>query len=118
MKNYVLLVFFFLGLCSCDIFQSTIDQAKSEIEYAEKNIEVMTTEDWSELEIKMQEFEIEFEQNRDKYSDEQIKEIGNLKGRYAALLFKKGMNDIKDSIKDVGDQLEGFIEGIQDNLDN
>jgi hypothetical protein len=60
----------------------------------------------------MQELESDLEQNRDKYTDEQVKEIGKLQGRYFALAVKKGINDFQESLKDLGSQMEGFIQGI------
>jgi uncharacterized protein YceK len=110
------LVLFFLFLITifsgCNNVQSRLENAESDIEYAEQNKEQMTAKDWSTLEKKMQELELDLEQNREKYTDEQVKDIGKLQGRYFALAVKKGINDFQESLKDLGNQMEGFIEGI------
>ena len=54
------------------------------------------------------------ETNRKNYTDEQVKEIGKLQGRYAAILVKQGMDEFQGSLKDLGSKMEGFIEGITD----
>jgi hypothetical protein len=107
-----LVIVIFLG--SCNPVQSKLDNAESGIEYAEENKKKMTTEDWSNLERKMIELESDLEMNRDKYTNEQVKELGKLQGRYVALLVKRGLNDFQNSLEDLENQMEGFMEGIMD----
>ena len=66
----------------------------------------------------MGELEIDLLQNREKYTDEQVKEIGKLLGRYFAITVKKGINDFQESLKVIGNQMDGFIEGIKSNTNN
>ena len=106
------LLLFFIALSSCNNVQSRLDKAEAEIEYAEQNKEEMTAKDWSTLEKKIQELESDLEQNRDKYTDEQVKEIGKLQGRYFALAVNNGIINFQEALKDLGNQAEGFIEGI------
>lgn len=103
---------------SCNNTQSKLEKVIAEIEYAEQNKEDMTEKDWSALEKKMGELEIDLEQNREKYTDEQVKEIGKLQGRYFAITVKKGINDFQESVKGLGNKLEGFIEGLTDTTNN
>jgi len=118
MRQTILFLGFLIALSSCNNVQSRLDKAEKEIEYAEQNKEEMTAKDWSTLEKKMQELESDLEQNRDKYTDEQKKEIGKLQGRYFAVAVKKGINDFQESVKDLGNQMEGFIEGIKSDTNN
>ena len=118
MRQTILLLGFFIVLSSCNNFQSRLDSAEKEIEYAEQNKEDMTEKDWSALEKKMGELEIDLLQNREKYTDEQVKEIGKLLGRYFAITVKKGFNDFQESLKVIGNQMDGFIEGIKSNTNN
>jgi tetrahydromethanopterin S-methyltransferase subunit G len=118
MRQTILFLSFLIALSSCNNVQSRLDKAEKDIEYAEQNKEKMTANDWSALEKKMQELESDLEQNRDKYTDEQVKEIGKLQGRYFAVAVKKGINDFQESVKDLGNQMEGFIEGITDSTNN
>ena len=118
MRQTILILGFFIALSGCNKVQSRLDSAEKEIEYAEQNKIEMTEKDWSTLEKTMKELEIDLEQNREKYTDEQIKEIGKLQGRYFAIAVKKGLNDFQESVKDLGNQMDGFIEGITDTTNN
>jgi len=91
---------------------------KKRLNMLSKTKKKMTAKDWSALEKKMQELENDLEQNRDKYTDEQVKEIGKLQGRYFAIAVKKGLNDFQESVKNLGNQMEGFMEGITDTTNN
>jgi len=117
MKKITILISILIAI-SCNNVQYKLDSAEAEIEYAEQNKEDMTAKDWAALEKKMQELESDLELNREKYTDEQKKEIGKLQGRYFALAVKKGINDFQESLKDLGNQAEGFIEGIKSDTNN
>jgi hypothetical protein len=108
------MVFLFL-FGSCNNVDSKIDNIKDDIIYLESSKESLTQDDLRDLENKIAELETDINQNRENYSDEQIRELGKLQGRYASLLFQKGVEDFKGSVKDIGKQLEGFVEGMQDN---
>jgi hypothetical protein len=116
MRQTMLLLGFFIALSRCNNVQSKLDKAEAKIEHAEQNKEEMTAKDWPALEKKMQELESDSEQNRDKYTDEQVKEIGKLQGRYFAVTVKKGINDFQESLQDLGNQMEGFVEGVTDSI--
>lgn len=106
------------GLSSCNTAQSKIDHLEDNIESAEQNQDGMIDKDWSDLELNMQNLEKDLEQNRDKYTDEQVKEIGKLQGRYFAVAVKKEIINFQESVKDLGNQMEGFIEGIKSDTNN
>lgn len=117
-KLFVLL-FTILFISSCDFKQSKIDSVAAELDYAEANKKEMVTEDWESLQTTVEELEQDVDLNRDNFSDEQVKQIRKLQGRYAALAFKKGLNDFQDSMKDLGDQVEGFVDEMQkDTINN
>ena len=84
------------------------------IEQGYQNKDNLTQSDLDKMELKMEELEKDLELNRNNYTDEQVKEIGRLQGRYAAILVKKGINDFQESVKDLNNQMEGFMEGIKD----
>jgi hypothetical protein len=112
------LFFSFIALVSCDPVQNKLDSTASEIEYAQINLSEMSEEDWTKLELSMAELEQDLEMNRNDYSAEQIKEAGKIQGTYAALVMKKGLNDLQESVQDFGNQMEGFIEGINSDTTN
>jgi hypothetical protein len=118
MKTLKIIIFLIFGIIlnSCSSSQSKMDKVSTMINYAEQNKEDMTEKDWSALEKKMGELEIDLLQNREKYTDEQVKEIGKLLGRYFAITVKKGINDFQDSMNDLGDQVEGFVKGFKSDI--
>lgn len=118
MPTKLVLLFSVMALVSCDPVQNKLDATATDIESAENNLAEMSAEDWTKLEISMDELEQDLEANRDDYSEEQIKEAGKIQGRYTALVMKKGFNDLKESVEDFGNQMEGFIEGINSDTTN
>ena len=76
----------------------------------------MRDKDWDKLKLELKKLESDLENNRSKLSEDQIKQIGKLQGRYAAVLVRRELDNFKESLKDAGDQLDGFIEGMKDGL--
>jgi uncharacterized protein YceK len=113
MKRITLALLIFITFSACNNVQSKLGKAEKEIEYAEQNKDAMAEKDWTALEKKMEELESDLEHNREKYTDEQVKEIGKLQGRYFAVAVNQGINDFQESVKDLGNQMEGFMEGIK-----
>lgn len=95
----------------CNASQYKIRNATSIIEGVESDISEISSEDWLELENVMQELDNDITRNSDDFSAEQMSEVKKLQGRYVALVVKKGINDLKESVKDLGNQMEGFLEG-------
>lgn len=119
MKNKLFIPFtivasVFILSASCNQSQSKIDKMSKIIEQCYQNKDNLTQSDLDKMELKMEELEKDLELNRNNYTDEQVKEIGRLQGRYAAILLKKGINDFQESVKDLNNQMEGFMEGIKD----
>jgi hypothetical protein len=113
MKRIIIVIVSINLIMSCSTAQSNVDKAESAVVFAEQNKNEMSAEDWSNLEMKMAELENEIELNREKFTTQQLNEIGKLKGRYAALILKKELKNIQSSLKDLSNQMEGFIEGIK-----
>ncbi len=88
------------------------------MEHAEQSKVDLSKSELDELKNQMKDLQTDLETNRKDYTDEQIKEISRLKGRYTALLVKEGFNEIKNSLKDLEYQMEGFIDGMTDSSNN
>lgn len=73
----------------------------------------LSEEDWAALETQMAELERELSTNERGFSESQASEVRKLQGRYAALQLKKGVDEFQDALKGLGDQMEGFIEGLK-----
>lgn len=108
-----LIVFFMLFIfCSCNFNQSKIDSVSNKLEELGQGIGEMTEKEFQELTLAMEELDKELIENRSEFTDEQAEEINKLKGKYQAMLFKKGIMNVKDGINDFKQQLEGFVEEI------
>ena len=106
-------------MSACNVEQIKIDAAAKALDKAETGMSEMTDDQWLDLEITIEELENDLSINKKKYTAEQIKAIRKLQGRYAALMLKKGFQDTKGIIEDIGSQIEGFIDGIgQDTTQN
>ena len=101
------------ALVSCNRTESKISSLDTEMTLAEQDTTSLDKADLESLEAQLEQLQSDLEANRSKYTDEQIREVGKLQGRYAALALKKGMKDLNESLKDAGNQLDVFIEGIQ-----
>jgi hypothetical protein len=112
-RNFIVVLAIMLMLFSCNHAQSKLDNAADEIEYAEKNKKDLSEQDWADLKMMMEELEADYELNKDKYNDAQIREFGKIQGRYTALVVKKGLSDFQETVKDLGKQMEGFIDGVK-----
>lgn len=61
---------------------------------------------------------IEKELAKHEYTDEELKEIGRLKGKCMGYLTKQSLKDLEKQIKDLTKELEGGIEGFLEVLSN
>lgn len=101
-------------LFSCEQERSKIEILADEIEYAEKYFEEMGQEEWETLNESFSSIQSDIDDLNISLSKEDFKEFNRLKGLYTALILKKGVYDLQESIKGFGNQIEGLIEGIND----
>ena len=97
---------------ACNMTQSRIDSVKSKIENAEENFEKLSSDEWKSLDSSIKNLRDDFKKNKDDYSDEQRKEIAEIKGRYTALQIKKGTKDFINSVIDFGTEIENIYNGL------
>ena len=98
--------------------ENKIDKTEQSIISAEKNIEALDSTKLEKLETEITQLQNDLEENRNKYSDEQIKRIGILQGRYAAILVKKGIGEFQKGVNQFKSQLDGFMEGLNNSTPN
>jgi phage-related tail protein len=101
----------FSGSISCNSFESKIDSFTKDLEYAEENYADFNTEDWNNLETDYNNLVNQID-NQEDLTNEEIKKIAKIKGRYSSLILKKGVKDFQKTIENVGEQIDGFIEGL------
>ena len=71
-----------------------------------------SAEDWKAVSNELDAIENEIEQYRDEYTDEELKEIGRLKGILLAQYTKFSIKSIKGGAKNAITEAEGLIDGF------
>ena len=119
MKNLFLTVVTFvmlLGMISCDSSQSAIRDLEVLLNEIEANYQSYSEEDWENMSLSYS--VIEEELAKHEYTDEELKEIGRMKGRCLGYLTKQSIKEIEKQLEDFGKELEGGIEGFLEVLSN
>ena len=119
MKNLFLTVVTFvmlLGMISCDSSQSAIRDLEVLLNEIETNYQSYSEEDWENMSLSYS--AIEEELAKHEYTDEELKEIGRMKGRCLGYLTKQSIKEIEKQLEDFGKELEVGIEGFLDVLSN
>ena len=99
---------------SCNKTKTSIDELSLLIEDIEENSDNYTDEDW---EYVIEEYSlIEQEMENYEYTDEELREIGRLKGIFAMKIAKQVLKDYTEDIKDMQLQFEGGLDGIKEEL--
>lgn len=99
---------------SCNNAKTSIDELSLLIEDIEENSDNYTDEDW---EYVIEEYSlIEQEMENYEYTDEELREIGRLKGIFAMKIAKQVLKDYTEDIKDLQLQFEGGLDGIKEEL--
>ena len=98
---------FSLGFSSCETSKTPISELSSLVEKVEDRYDEFTDEDWEKIEEELSKYD---------YSEEDLKEIGKLKGRIFAKMTKNAVKDFSKQIEDLGKQIEGGVEGFFEEL--
>lgn len=109
---FLLGALFILGFISCNSAKDDLAGLIKIVEELEKkDISAISKEEWISLD---QEFnELDTRSKEGEFSENDQEEFEKLKGRVAALKLKKNMLEWKDEIKDMTNQVEGFVDGIE-----
>lgn len=103
-------------IISCNHAESAVDDLKELIEDIEQNSDNYTKDEWDEKILLYSQMEEEL--LKYKYTDEELKEIGRLKGKYLGLLTKSNIDDLNEKINDFSKKVEGGIEGFLEIISN
>jgi hypothetical protein len=116
----VLFLFFSASIAimmtSCNPADSKIKRMESQIDKSENGTTSLSDAEWEKLGKEIEALQSDLDNNRTKYTDEQIRSIGKLQGRYTVISIKRGAQKFKEKIKDAGKQIEGFIEGMKEEV--
>lgn len=112
-------VFAFAAICfsSCKSKEEKcIDDLRAIVEKVESNGENMSEEEWTAV---LEDYEaITNDASECQFTDEQIKEVAKLEGQFMAKSGKAYMKQVggkvKDALKQAGDALGGFVDGLNE----
>lgn len=114
-KNIISLSFIAsLLLTACHSKNDPMNELNALTEQLSEDTSDYTEEDWETVGNQLEVIDAEIEQYRDQYTDEEMKEIGRLKGKCAGLIAKKTMNSATQKLEDISKQAEGMIEGFME----
>ena len=101
-----------LLLTACHSKNDPMNELNALTEQLSEDTSEYTEEDWETVSNQLEMIDAEIQQYRDQYTDEEMKEIGRLKGKCAGLITKKAINSATQKLEDVSKQAEGMIEGF------
>ena len=105
---------FSLCISSCETSKTPIEHLSSLVEQVEDRYDEFTEEDWEKIASEYE--KIEEEMSKYEFTDDELKEIGKLKGRIYAKMTKNALKDFSKQIEDWGKQIEGGVEGFFEEL--
>lgn len=101
-------------LAACGNTDEPLKKLEKLTDRIEKNADNFTDEEWNEVISEMDEIDSEMADRE--YTDEELKEIGRLKGRCFARMTRKAMKDASETFDDLSKQLEGGIDGFLEEM--
>ena len=119
MKKYILplLAAGILSLSACQSKSSRIDDLKDFVEEIQKDSEDYSQEQWEKANEKFSQLLDKINSYED-LSEDELKEVAKLQGQYAATVFKNSGKAIMEQMEKAGAALDGFLEGVDQGLDN
>lgn len=116
MKKILILLVGILSLASCDPAEQAFKDFEKFIENLEQNAATFTKEDWDKASLKYE--TIEKNISMQKYTYEQLREIGRLKGRYTVQRTKYSIQKSKQNVNEFFMEAEGFMQSIKEGLED
>lgn len=77
-----------------------------------------TEEDWKNAEQTYEVLKTDLEKYSADYTDEELREIGRLKGQCAAIMTKYTIKEFKNEMKDAINEAAGIVEGFAKEIKN
>lgn len=112
--------FFFISIVvtaiSCNSKQDALSRLETLYEELQQNCDEYSADDWDAVIAEMNDIDDVLKQNQSDYSDEEIKEIGRLKGLCLAQIAKSSAHSFKEQLKNVINEAEGLFEGFTEGL--
>ena len=114
LKFCIYLLFCILVFASCENKQTPIKKLEKLDRTLVQQSESFTEQDWENA---LMEYEqIEQELSRYNYTDEELRQIGKMKGRLLAKISKEYLNKTMDEVDSYLKMFEGALEGFMEEL--
>ena len=114
LKFCIYLLFCILVFASCENKQTPVKKLEKLDRTLVQQSESFTEQDWENA---LMEYEqIEEELSRYNYTDEELRQIGKMKGRLLAKISKEYLNKTMDEVDSYLKMFEGALEGFMEEL--
>lgn len=120
MRKYIVIALWALTTLSigaCQSRSSRIDDLKDFVEEIQKDGKDYSQEQWEKANEKFSQLLDKINSYED-LSEDELKEVAKLQGQYAATVFKNSGKAIMEQMEKAGAALGGFLEGVDQGLDN
>ena len=106
-----------LSIGACQSKSSRIDDLKDFVEEIQKDGKDYSQEQWEKANEKLSQ-RLDKINSYEDLSEDELKEVAKLQGQYAATVFKNSGKAIMEQMEKAGAALDGFLEGVDQGLDN
>ena len=120
MRKYIVIALWALTTLSigaCQSKSSRIDDLKDFVEEIQKDGKDYSQEQWEKANEKFSQLLDKINSYED-LSEDELKDVAKLQGQYAATVFKNSGKAIMEQMEKAGAALDGFLEGVDQGLDN
>lgn len=120
MRKYIVIALWALTTLSigaCQSRSSRIDDLKDFVEEIQKDGKDYSQEQWEKANEKFSQLLDKINSYED-LSEDELKEVAKLQGQYAATVFKNSGKAIMEQMEKAGATLDGFLEGVDQGLNN
>ena len=107
-----------LTFTSCNNKNTPIHNLQELSEDLKQNSKNYTDDDWAAISQSLDNINNEIDEHRTEYTDEEMKEIGRLKGICGTYLMKYAMKNASQQLKGLILQLGGAVEGVKNAIDS
>ncbi len=112
MKKIIFILLGIIALTSCNPSQRAYNELESFTIYLEESNSTFSEEDWNNAIYQYN--AVVTNVNAQFYNDEELVEIGKLKGRCVAILTKHSITNTGKELKNILLEAEGFVQSIVD----
>jgi len=116
-RNIIIATLLAFSAVSCAKKEPTpVERLTQMSEQLDRKDVTYTEVEWEALGLEIEEIEDEVQKNRDKYTEDELREINRLKGKCLAKMAKKAVNDLAGEIGNFLQDSEGILGGFMEEI--